>query len=91
MIQLTGVVTQGNLCLLTFIYDYLEEQFEITINAEDLVARLKTVKAGLGRPMTIDDLKMVIIQLFNEIREGKATLTEMFDYTELLNIDLEAV
>jgi hypothetical protein len=91
MIELTSVATQGNLCLLTFQYDYQGENFVVTINADDVVTRLKQVKAALGRPMTVDDLKSVIVQLFNEIREGKQPLTETFDYTALINVDLEAV
>jgi hypothetical protein len=61
----------------------------VDINEADLRERLKTVKNIIGRSLTLQDVKEVLLQIFAEIRSGKKPLRELFDYTQFIDVDLE--
>jgi hypothetical protein len=89
MIRLKQVQTSLGDAYLTFEYDKESVVNTITINKQDIVDRLKTVKQNLGRPLTLQDAKLVIIRLINELREGKTPLSEDFDYSQFIGVDIE--
>jgi hypothetical protein len=90
MIKLKQVQTSLGDAYLTFDYDKDGVVSTVTINKQDIVERLKTVKQKLGRALTVQDAKFIIIRLVNDLREGKTPLTEDFDYTQFIGVDLEA-
>lgn len=90
MIKLKQVQTSLGDAYLSFDYDKEGVISAVTVNKQDIVDRLKVVKQKLGRALTVQDAKLVIIKLVNELREGKAPLTEDFDYTQFIGVDLEA-
>jgi hypothetical protein len=89
MIKLKQVQTSLGEAYLTFEYDKESIVNTVTINKQDIVDRLKTVKQNLGRPLAIQDAKLVIIRLINELREGKTPLSEDFDYSQFIGVDIE--
>jgi hypothetical protein len=89
MIKLKQVQTSLGEAYLTFEYDKESVVNTVTINKQDIVERLKTVKQNLGRPLAIQDAKLVIIRLINELREGKTPLSEDFDYSQFIGVDIE--
>jgi len=89
MIKLKQVQTSLGEAYLTFEYDKESVVNTITINKQDIVDRLKTVKQNLGRSLTIQDAKLIIIRLINELREGKTPLSEDFDYSQFIGVDIE--
>jgi hypothetical protein len=90
MIKLKQVQTQQAEVLLTFEYDQGGIIQTIVMNKQDIVDRLKTVKQKLGRALTVQDARLVIVKIVNELREGKTPLTEDFDYIQFIGVDLEA-
>jgi len=90
MIKLAQVQTIQAECYLTFEYTHAEQTLTVTINRSDIIERLKTVKKILGRALTLQDAKLAIVRMINEIREGKQQLTEEFDYSKVIGVDLEA-
>jgi hypothetical protein len=89
MIKLKQVQTSLGDAYLTFEYDKEGVVNTVTINKRDIVNRLLTVKQSLGRTLTIQDAKLVIIRLINELREGKTPLSEDFDYSQFIGVDIE--
>jgi hypothetical protein len=89
MIKLKQVQTSLGDAYLTFEYDKESIVNTVTINKHDIVDRLKTVKQNLGRPLSIQDAKLVIIRLINELREGKTPLSEDFDYSQFIGVNIE--
>jgi len=74
---------------ITFQYDQEGQILTVTIDAREIVERMKTLKEIVGRTLTLTDLKNVIVTLINEIRQGKTPLLEVFSYEDYINIDLE--
>lgn len=89
MIKLKQIQTSLGEAYLTFEYDKEGFANTVTINKRDIVSRLLTVKQNLGRPLAIQDAKLVIIRLINELREGKTPLSEDFDYSQFIGVDIE--
>ena len=89
MIKLKQVQTSLGEAYLTFEYDKESVVNTVTISKQDIVDRLKTVKQNLGRPLTLQDAKLIIIRLINELREGKTPLSEDFDYNQFIGVDIE--
>ncbi len=74
---------------ITFQYDKDENIFTQTVDESEIIERMKELKKIVGRRLTQQDLKDVIIALINEIREGKSVLLEKFPYENLIGVDLE--
>ena len=89
MIKLKQIQTNLGDAYLTFEYDKEGVTSTVTINKRDIVSRLLTVKQNLGRGLTLQDAKLVIIRLVNELREGKTPLSEDFDYSQFIGVDIE--
>jgi hypothetical protein len=89
MIKLTSVSTDSHGTVLTFLFDRDGVNESVSFSLSDVVERLKTVKKNLGRPVTLADAKLAIIQIINEIRDGKSSLSERFDLSQFIGVDLE--
>ena len=89
MIKLTTVSTDSHGTVLTFVFDKDDENQGVSFLLSDVLERLKIVKMKLGRPVTLADAKLVIIQIINEVRDGKSSLSERFDLTQFIGVDLE--
>ena len=91
MIKLKQVKTVHGRATLVFEADFPDGTIRtVKIDDEEIKERLKTVRKILGRPTTKADLKYVIKTLFRELREKREELPETFDYTEFIEVDLEA-
>jgi len=90
MIRLTSVSTDSHGTVLTFLFDRNGEDQSISFLLSDVLERLKIVKKNLGRPVVLADAKLVIIQIINEVRDGKSCLSERFDLSQFVGVDLEA-
>jgi hypothetical protein len=53
------------------------------------VDRLISVRALLGRPLTVTDARQAIVSIINEVRRGKSGVPENFDFTPYINVELE--
>jgi glycerol dehydrogenase-like iron-containing ADH family enzyme len=89
MIKLVSVSTDSHGTVLTFLFDKDGENRNVSFLLSDVLERLKAVKQKLGRPVTLADLKLAIIQVINEVRDGKSCLSERFDLSQFIGVDLE--
>jgi hypothetical protein len=90
MIKLKQVETRHGETTLVFDVSFPDETIqEVEIPLEEIVSKLKTVKQILGQPVTIQDAKNVIITLVNQLRQGKKPITERFDFSSWIGVDLE--
>jgi hypothetical protein len=90
MIKLTAVSTVNAEVTLTFQADFPDSTIRtVQIPLAEIVEKLKTVKQVLGRNVTVQDAKDVIVTLVNQIRQEKSPLTERFDFTPYIGVDLE--
>ncbi|MEM3383842.1 MAG: hypothetical protein QXF43_04180 [Nitrososphaerales archaeon] len=89
MIKITKVERTMGETKITFQYDKDENIFTQTVDESEIIERMKELKKIVGRRLTQQDLKDVIIALINEIREGKSVLLEKFPYENLIGVDLE--
>jgi len=90
MIKLTAVSTVNGEVTLTFQVDFPDSTIRtVQIPLAEIVEKLKTVKQVLGRNVTVQDAKDVIVTLVNQIRQEKSPLTERFDFTPYIGVDLE--
>ena len=71
-------------------YDKDSLVFVVDVRKDELIERLKLVRKTLGRPLTLTDVKQVIVALVNEVRTGKSPIPEDFNYAEFIGVDLEA-
>lgn len=91
MIKLKSVSIKLGSCILTFEYtDSTKQVKTIEINRSEITDRLRKLKALVGRELTMLDLKLIILRLFGEVREGQQPLLEDFDYSPYIGLDLEA-
>jgi hypothetical protein len=89
MIKLSSVSTSGGDTTLTFSFDNAGQTSIVQISLADVLDRLKIVKKVLGRPLTLADAKLAIIQIVNELRAGSLPLGERFDFGPFIGVDLE--
>jgi len=71
-------------------YDDDGKTLTVTVAAREIVERMKQVRSLLGRPLTLVDLRQVIVTMMSEIRQGKQPLLEVFLYEDYIGVDLEA-
>jgi len=74
---------------LTFQYNLGGQIKTIVVDTREIIERMKSLKVLVGRPLTLTDLKNIVITMINEIRVGKQPLLETFSYENYINIDLE--
>jgi hypothetical protein len=89
MIKLKRVVTENAEIVLLFDYDQGGKTLSVKISYEDIRVRLKQVKDFLGRPLVLQDAKLVIIKIINEVRANNIPLLERFDFNQFIGVDLE--
>jgi len=92
MIKLRQVVTVYGETTLIFDVDALAPDGSITevrIPAADLTERMRELKRLLGRDLTVNDLRDLVVALVNQMREGRKPLTERFDFAEYIGVDFE--
>ena len=90
MIKITQVNTSNGEVVVRIQYDKDSQVFVVDVRKDELIERLKLVRKTLGRPLTLTDVKQVIVALVNEVRAGKSPLPEDFNYADFIGVDLEA-
>jgi hypothetical protein len=61
----------------------------VDIDQTDIDERVKTLQAATGKTASDTDLRNIIIRLIAEVRAGVAKLSPSFNYTGLIDVDLE--
>jgi hypothetical protein len=89
MIKLKQVLTENAEIVLLFEYDQEGKTLEVKISYEDIRVRLKQVKDFLGRSLLLQDAKLIVIKMINEVRAKKLPLLERFDFNQFIGVDLE--
>lgn len=90
MIRLTLVEMRNGETTLVFQADGFPNGTEtVEIPLTDVVERLKTVKQILGGSVTIQDAKNVIVTIINQLRQGKTSIAERFDFKPYIGVDIE--
>ena len=90
MIKITQVNTSSGEVIVRIQYDKDSLVFTVDVRKDELIERLKLVRKTLGRPVTLTDVKQVIVALVNEVRTGKSPIPEDFNYADFIGVDLEA-
>jgi len=89
MIKIKQVYTEHGEGYLTVEYDVEGRLKQVTISLGDVAEKLRELKAIVGRKLTVQDLKDVVKTLIDKHREGQAVLLEKFDFSPLIDVDLE--
>ncbi|MEM2568172.1 MAG: hypothetical protein QXH20_06875 [Candidatus Bathyarchaeia archaeon] len=90
MIRLKQVSTVYGEATLIFEADGFPEGIrEVKIPLAEVVERLKTVKQVLGRQVTLQDARLAIIKIVNDLRQTQTPIPERFDFTPYIGKDLE--
>ena len=90
MIKIVQVNASSGEVVVRIQYDKDSQVFTVDVRKDELIERLKLVRKTLGRPLTLTDVKQVIVALVNEVRTGKSPIPEDFNYAEFIGVDLEA-
>jgi len=90
MIKITQVQRTTGDVYIRLDYDQDGKTNTLTIDTREIVERLKQVRSLLGRPLTLTDLRQIVVTMVNEIRQGKQPLLEVFPYENYIGVDLEA-
>jgi hypothetical protein len=90
MIKLRQITTENAEIILTFDYDQGGQAYSVKVSYDDIRERLRQIKGFLGRPLTLQDAKLVIVKMVNEIRTNGIPLLERFDFNQFIGVDLEA-
>jgi hypothetical protein len=89
MIRLKQITTENAEIILLFEYDQDDQVYTVKLSYDDIRERLKRIKDFLGRSLTIQDVKLIIIKVINEIRANQIPLLERFDLSQFIGVDLE--
>jgi hypothetical protein len=89
MIKLRQITTENAEIILLFEYDQDDQVYSVKLSYNDIRERLKRVKDFLGRSLTVQDVKLVVIKIINEIRANQIPLLERFDFGQFIGVDLE--
>ena len=89
MIKLKQITTENAEIILLFEYDQDSQVYSVKLSYNDIRERLKRVKDFLGRSLTVQDVKLVVIKIINEIRANQIPLLERFDFGQFIGVDLE--
>ena len=89
MIKLRQILTENAEIVLLFDYDQGGQSFSVKISYNDVRERLKQIRDFLGRPLILQDAKLVVIKIINEVRTNKLPLLERFDFSQFIGVDLE--
>lgn len=89
MIKLRQILTENSEIVLLFDYDQSGQTFSVKITYNEVRERLKQIRDFLGRPLLLQDAKLVVIKIINEVRANKVPLLERFDFSQFVGVDLE--
>jgi len=89
VITLNAVSRSGGQVLLTIEYSTAAGAVIITVDAEQVVDRLKQLRDLVGRAPTLQEAQEVVVQLINELRAGRQPLVEVIPWEDFIGIDLE--
>jgi hypothetical protein len=89
MIKLKQITTENAEIILLFEYDQDSQVYSVKLSYNDIRERLKRIKDFLGRSLTVQDVKLVVIKIINEIRANQIPLLERFDFGQFIGVDLE--
>jgi len=91
VIRITQVKRATGDVILTLEYTQEDTSPNPTVNmdARDIEDRLKQLKALIGRPLVLQDLKEVIVAMINEAREGKTPFSQKFNWETYIGVNLE--
>lgn len=64
--------------------------FTFSLKKQDLFERLRRVRELLGRPITLQDAKLALIVVVNELRAGRSGVPEDFNFAGVIDVELEA-
>ena len=70
-------------------YDHDSTMKTLDLDNKEIILRMKELKKLVGRALTLQDLKDVVVQIVNETRQGKAPLAERFPYETYIGVELE--
>lgn len=59
------------------------------LKKQDLFERLRKIRELLGRPLTLQDAKLALIAIVNEVRAGKSGVPEDFNFSSVIDVELE--
>jgi hypothetical protein len=90
MIKLRQVSTENSETVLTFDYDQDGKTHTVKLAYNDVRERLRRIREFQDRMFTVQDVKLVIVKIINEIRMNKMPLLERFDLSQLVGVDLES-
>ena len=90
MIKIKQVDRAGGQVELTVEFNIDEETKTVTIDAEDVVNRLRTFYALMGKRPSLAEVKMIFVKLIQEHREGKRPWQEIIPWENFISQDLEA-
>ena len=90
MIKIKQVDRAGGQVELTVEFNINEETKTVTIDAEDVVNRLRIFYALMGKRPSLAEVKMIFVKLIQEHREGKRPWQEIIPWENFISQDLEA-
>jgi len=90
VIRLKQVTVEQGVTTFLFEYDLAGATYEKKIDEREIVEKLKSLSALLGRKPTLQDFREIIVQIVNEVRRGRQPFLERFDYSQFIGVDLEA-
>ena len=90
MIKLKQIVTTHGEAVLVFDVSFPDETVqEVEITLGEIKGKLKILKSVVGRQLTLKDVKDVIVNIVNLLRQDKQALEERFDFSQWIGVDLE--
>jgi len=90
MIKLKQVTTVLGRGFMIFEVDFPDGAVRnVQIDLAEIEERLKQVRELLGRDLTVNDLKDVVKNVINQIRQGQTPFPQKFDYSSLIGVDFE--
>ena len=90
MIRLIRIDIEEGITCFVFEYDLSGENFTLEINEREIIERAREFRQLLGRNPTVQNLKEIVVQIVNEVRQGKRPFLEKYDYTKWIGVDMEA-
>jgi len=90
MIKLKQITTTYGKTVFVFDVSFPDETIrEVEITLSELERKLRTLKNIVGRQLTWSDVKDVILNTVNLLRQNQQPLEERFDFSQFLGKDIE--
>ena len=70
-------------------YSHETETRTIGIEASEIVGKMRSLKRIIGRKLTFEDLKAIIVKIINDKRAGLEPLIERFVYEDYIGVELK--